>query len=146
MARRYSFARTARSACDRGSSMKRIVIAYSSSLLCVFSALLTNLWLLREIAQEVDAGALGLYGLILQIASYLGVLQLGLDMAASRQIAEFLGRDATASAHRAYRDLARFNIVLAWICGGASLLVGGLLWATSRHAVGHDCLPALIAL
>jgi O-antigen/teichoic acid export membrane protein len=87
----------------------RILRAYGTSLLGVFSGLITNLWLLREITRHVSVTDFGIYAFVLQVSAYLNILQLGLDFAASRQIAESLGKKDPAAANRAYWELKRVN-------------------------------------
>src|ERR1035437_4286721 len=105
-----------------------ILRAYGTSLLGVASGLLTNLWLLREITHVVPVHDFGIYAFVLHISAYLAILQLGLDFAASRQIAESLGRNDAHEASRAFSHLLRFNhkIVLLAVAGG--LAISGLLW------------------
>ena len=84
-----------------------ILRAYGTSLLGVFSGLLTSLWLLRAITRTVSVHDFGIYAFVLQISGYLAIFQLGLDFAASRHIAEALGRKDSAEASRAFLDLQR---------------------------------------
>jgi O-antigen/teichoic acid export membrane protein len=72
--------------------------------------------LLREITAVVEKPELGLYGLISQIVTYLWLLQIGLDAAASQGIAVALGRGDPAAANRVYHQLARFNRYGAGVC------------------------------
>lgn len=87
----------------------RILRAYGSSVLGVFSGLLTSFWLLREVTQVVSAREFGIYAFAFQITSYLAVLQLGLDFAASREIAARIGRNDYAGANAAFAELHCFN-------------------------------------
>jgi O-antigen/teichoic acid export membrane protein len=109
----------------------RILIAYGSSILGVFSGLLTSFWLLREVTQLVTPREFGIYAFAFQITSYLAVLQLGLDFAASREIAACLGRSDPVGANAVYSELRRFNhrvsfgvAVLVLVSGVASILFG----------------------
>ena len=106
---------------------KTIISAYGSSLLGIVSALLTNVWLLRELARAVDKPSFGLYGLALQVTSYLAILQAGLDFAVSRQIAEALGRHDFDMANRALRELKRFNRRVGIGCVMATVAVALVL-------------------
>ena len=125
----------------------RILRAYGTSLLGVFSGLVTNLWLLREITHHVSTTDFGVYAFVLQISSYLLVLQLGLDFAASRQIAESLGKGDTEAANRAYWELWRVNhisVALVALC-----VVGLTIAFWSGIALSHDApirLAATVAL
>ncbi|MEY2486353.1 MAG: hypothetical protein QOH39_2001 [Verrucomicrobiota bacterium] len=95
----------------------RILGAYATSLAGIFSGLITNLWLLREITRHVSVADFGLYAFVLQITAYLTILQLGLDFAASRQIAESLGRNDVEGANRAFWELKRVNRMSVWVVG-----------------------------
>ncbi len=105
-----------------------ILRAYGTSLLGVFSGLLTNLWLLREITLVVPAHDFGIYAFVVQISAYLAILQLGLDFAASRQIAECLGRHDLPAANRAFSDLWRFNLRIVWLGLPVVLGIAALFW------------------
>ena len=87
----------------------KIARAYLTSLLGVASGLLTTLWLLRRVALAVSPHDLGVHTSVLQAVGYLAVLQLGLDFAASRQIAEELGRNDITAANRNFWELVRTN-------------------------------------
>jgi O-antigen/teichoic acid export membrane protein len=89
--------------------MKRILLAYGTSVLGVFSGLLTNLFLLKIITVYVSKTEYGLYAFIIQITTYFSVLQLGLDFALSRQIAEYLGKDQNANANLSYWEVKKIN-------------------------------------
>lgn len=101
--------------------------AYGTSLFSVASGLVTNLWFLREITKAVSAHDFGVYAFILQIAGYLTLLQLGLDLAASRQIAESLGKDDLLGARRIYEYLIRFNRRASLAAAAVVLLLSLLL-------------------
>jgi O-antigen/teichoic acid export membrane protein len=106
----------------------RILRAYGTSLLGVFSGLLSNLWLLREITRHVSGTDLGIYAFVLQISSYLGILQLGLDFAASRQIAESLGKQDPSAANRAYWELKHVNRFSVWIVALGVISISLAFW------------------
>lgn len=127
-------------------SGKQILRAYGTGLLSIVSALLTNLWLLRAIAKEVEPGVFGLYAFVLQIAGYLAILQLGLDMAVSRQVAESLGRGDQDDACRAYQELVRFNRLATWVCLGLTFSVAAILWAKDHGGSDHADVSAWLAL
>ena len=105
-----------------------ILRAYGTSLLGVFSGLLTSLWLLREITQVIPVHDFGIYAFVLQISAYLAILQLGLDFAASRQIAESLGRNEPNEASRALSHLLRFNYKMVLVALAGVLTLSALLW------------------
>jgi O-antigen/teichoic acid export membrane protein len=106
-----------------------ILRAYGTSLLGVFSGLLTNLWLLREITQVIPVHDFGIYAFVLQITAYLSILQLGLDFAASRQIAESLGRNQADEANRALSHLLCFNYkIVLGVLAGVLTLSASLWW------------------
>lgn len=90
-------------------SENKILSAYLTSILGVFSGLLTNLWLLKALTIHVSATDFGLYSYIFQISSYLLILQLGMDFSVSRQIAEYLGKGEKENANIAFWELKRFN-------------------------------------
>jgi apolipoprotein N-acyltransferase len=125
----------------------RIFSAYGTSLLGVFSGLITNFWLLRKITQEIPASTFGIYALVLQVTAYLAILQLGLDFAAARKIAECVGRQDGEGANCSHWEVARFNRYVG--LGGTLLvlIVAAALWrgiGVSNIATGH--LAAVIAL
>jgi O-antigen/teichoic acid export membrane protein len=107
----------------------RILRAYGTSLLGVFSGLVTNLWLLREITRHVSVTDFGLYAFVLQISAYLSILQLGLDFAASRQIAESLGKNDPDSANRAFWELKRVNRISVWVVALGVLCIAIAFWS-----------------
>lgn len=125
----------------------RILAAYGTSLLGILSGLITNLWLLREVTRAVDPITFGLYALVVQIGSYLAVLQLGLDFATSREIAESLGRGEPMRARNAYWELVRFNRRGSWITGLVVVILAAVLlvWIGFESAATAR-LAALIAL
>jgi len=124
--------------------------AYGTSLFGVFSGLLTNLWLLREITQVIPVHDFGIYAFVLQISAYLAILQLGLDFAASRQIAESLGRKDEAGASRAFSYLLRFNYKVVLAAFVAVLTLSALLWKglIFQHSIDESSakLAGLVAL
>src|SRR5262245_53619688 len=65
--------------------LRRIGAAYGSSFLGFVTALLSSLWLLRLVDESEGQAAFGLLALVTQIAWYLGLLQCGLDAAASQR-------------------------------------------------------------
>jgi O-antigen/teichoic acid export membrane protein len=117
----------------------KIFAAYGTSILGIASGLLTNLWLIRSVTREVSSSDFGTYAFVLQIIAYLGIMQLGLDFAASRKIAESLARDDESAASQAYAEVARFNRVAGVVLGVTILVVGGVLWSgigPSGHSQG----------
>lgn len=95
---------------------RRIFSAYGSSLLSVFSGLLTNLWFLKILTSQVGKEEFGVFAFILQITNYLSILQVGLDFATSRDIAENLGAGDTKSASDSFWILRRFNRNVMLLC------------------------------
>ncbi len=87
----------------------RVFSAYSTSLLSVFSGLITSFWLLKLIVNVLPDNYFGAYSLLLQIASYISVLQLGLDFTVSRFIAEAIAKQEFQKANENYWNLIRFN-------------------------------------
>jgi O-antigen/teichoic acid export membrane protein len=125
----------------------RIFSAYGTSLLGVFSGLITNFWLLRKITQEIPASTFGIYALVLQVTAYLAILQLGLDFAAARKIAECVGRQDGEGANYSHWEVARFNRYAG--LGGMLivLIIAAGLWrgiGLSAISTGH--VAAIIAL
>jgi O-antigen/teichoic acid export membrane protein len=110
----------------------RILRAYGSSVLGVFSGLLTSFWLLREVTAAVAPHDFGIYAFVFQITSYVAVLQLGLDFAASREIAARLGQKDLLGAKAVFAVLHRFNwrvgmgVLLAVIGASVAIRVVGL--------------------
>ena len=97
-----------------------ILMAYSTSLLAVFSGLLTTLWLLREILQVVTKEEFGVYSLVIQICAYMNILQFSLDFAAGREISLRIGQGRTGEAISIFRNVKRYY---TWITGSATLLI-----------------------
>src|SRR5690242_13303978 len=87
----------------------KIISAYLTNILGVISDLVTNFWLLRELTGRVSESEFGIYSLTFQVASYLVILQLGLDFSASRSIASYLGNNEPGKASTAFAALVRFN-------------------------------------
>jgi O-antigen/teichoic acid export membrane protein len=141
MKKLYNFALTrARSSIAR---------AFSTSLLGVFSGLFTSLVLLRAIVLEVDVGDFATYAIALQLSAYLSTLQLGLDFAASREIAARLGAQDEMGANQAFWELHRFNRRLT---AGAALVVviGSMalwLWGANQSTpTKHELMAKIIFL
>ncbi len=105
-----------------------ILLAYGTSLLGVISGLITNLWLLRKVTRVVATTDFGIYAFVLQITAYLVVLQLGLDFAASRRIAECLGRGDPHGANVAYWEVVRFNRYAAAIAAILLIIIAAAFW------------------
>lgn len=105
-----------------------IARAFSTSLLGIFSGLFTSLVLLRAIVLEVDVSDFSTYAIALQLTAYLSVLQMGLDFAASREIAERLGAEDKIGANQAFWELHRFNRRMTALAAGTVVLVSGALW------------------
>lgn len=105
----------------------QVLSAYSSSVLSVFSALLANFWLFKQLILSMSDEQAGIYGFLFQLAGYLSVLQLGLDFTVSRFIAEAIGRRDISGANESYWNLVKFNqyatliVALAVIGGGIGL-------------------------
>lgn len=99
---------------------RSIFKAYSTSILGVFSGLITQLVFIRELAHVVPPEQFALYAFTFQIVAYLNILQLGLDFATSREIAQQLGRGDYRGAQQAYVYIRRFNFR---VCGWGLLLV-----------------------
>lgn len=109
-----------------------IAQAFSTSLLGIFSGLFTSLVLLRAIVLEVDVSDFSTYAIALQLTSYLSVLQMGLDFAASREIAERLGAEDKIGANQAFWELHRFNRRMTALAAGTVVLVSGAVWFWGR--------------
>lgn len=110
-------------------SLRRVAAAYASSLLNVLSGLLSNVVLMRVVAGQVEKAEFGQYMLVYQTVLFVGFVQLGLDLAAVRQIAEHLGRGDPVGAARVYRALVRFNRAIALGCVAvAGIAAVGLFW------------------
>lgn len=90
--------------------------AYFTSLLGVFSGLLTQLLYIRELTKVVSADSFSLYAFVFQIITYLSVLQLGLDFTVSREIAINLGRKNLSLANYSYSFITRFNRKVVYVC------------------------------
>jgi O-antigen/teichoic acid export membrane protein len=88
---------------------KSIFKAYSTSLLGIVSGLLSQLIYIRALVQMVSNEEFALYSFTFQIATYLSILQLGLDFATSREIALRLGQNDYKSAYRSFLFIQRFN-------------------------------------
>jgi len=121
--------------------------AYATSILGLASGLLTNIWFLRVLTQFVAKEEFGIYAYVLQFASYLALAQLGMDFAASRQIAVSLGSGDEQEAARTYRALRWFNVRAAGI---AALVVTALVvWLALRKpapTLGSFLVPVVAAL
>jgi O-antigen/teichoic acid export membrane protein len=89
--------------------LRTIVKAYSSSLLGIFSGLLTQLVFIRELVHVVSQSDFAIYAFTFQIVTYLSILQLGLDFATSREIAIQLGKGDYDIALQSYHFIKKFN-------------------------------------
>lgn len=121
-----------------------IARAFSTSLFGIFSGLFTSLVLLRAIVLEVDVSDFFTYAIALQLTAYLSVLQMGLDFAASREIAERLGAEDEIGANQAFWELHRFNRRMTALAALAVVLGASGLWLWGRF-VGGDGNKVLMA-
>lgn len=111
---------------------KTIFKAYSSSLLGIFSGLLTQLVFIRALSSAVPHNDFALYAFVFQIIAYMNILQLGLDFATSREIAIKLGKDDYAGANQSYLFIRRFNNKLC--LGGFAIVI--LIAALFYNGIG----------
>jgi O-antigen/teichoic acid export membrane protein len=102
---------------------KDILTVYGSYLLGFATSILTNFWLLRIVSGAVDKRTLGLYVTMAGVTAYLGLLQVGMDLAAAQRIIEALARNDPIHARRIYRQLRLFNRAAAGVCFVVSVLV-----------------------
>lgn len=75
---------------------------------------------MRLVALEVDKADFGVYLLTVSVIAYIGLSQMGLDLAASQRIAEALARGDERGANRIYHQLTRYN---AGICFAVGLFI-----------------------
>lgn len=115
-----------------------IARAFSTSLLGIFSGLFTSLVLLRAIVLEVDVADFSTYAIALQLTAYLSILQMGLDFAASREIASCLGAKDETGANRAFWELHRFNRRMTALAAGAVVVGACGLWLWGHFAGGES--------
>src|SRR5690242_5874888 len=88
-------------------SRSRIIKAYLTSILGVFSGLLTQLLFIRALTNEVSPEDFSLYAFIFQIVTYLSILQLGLDFTISREIAINIEKNDLSAANYSYSFIKR---------------------------------------
>src|ERR1017187_9142806 len=117
--------------------------AYGSSIVGVFSGLLTAFVLLKLIATRIPQAEFGAYVIASQLAAYLGNFQLGLDFAASRQIAECRGKGELETANQAYWELLRFNRIIT-VLAAAALAIATPVIVIRSHISGVP--PSLVPL
>ena len=128
-------------------SLRRIGAAYGTSLLGMFTAILSNLWLLQAVTEEVDKSTFGLFLVVSTTASYLGLLQLALDLAAAQRIAEALSRADEMGAARIHRQLLWFNRALGALCAAFALCGAGVAYLLPVNAdVDESVMPTVILL
>lgn len=106
----------------------KILSAYGTSLLGIASGLLTSVWLLREITKVIPAHDFGVYAYVMQICAYLPILQLGVDLAATRHIAQCLGRNNAKEANGLFTNLLRFNRGVVTISIVIIAAITAILW------------------
>lgn len=119
---------------------KDVLTAYGSYLLGFATSILTNFWLLRIVSGAVDKRTLGLYVTMASVTAYLGLLQVGMDLAAAQRIVEALARNDPNHARRIYRQLRLFNRAAAGLC----FVVSALAALVCHFVVGADDLPVPI--
>ncbi|HTB22786.1 MAG TPA: oligosaccharide flippase family protein [bacterium] len=102
---------------------RRILSAYGSSLLGLFSGILTNFWFLKVLTSQLSKNEFGLYAYVLQITAYFGFLLLGIDFAASRDIAKNLALGRQDEAFSAYQVLGRFNRIAGAVCAAGTVIL-----------------------
>lgn len=123
-----------------------IARAYGSSVLGVASGLLTNFILLRLLATRIPKAEFGAFAIASQLTSYLANLQLGLDFAVSRQIAECRGRGDAETANSSYWELRRFNRIVMLVALVALILAVVVVVLNPRtSAVPAYLVPAVLA-
>ncbi len=88
---------------------KNILSAYLTSLLGVFSGLLTQFVYIKSLTSRVSMEELSLYLYVFQVVTYFAILQLGLDFATSREIAYKLGQNDMAGAAYSFKFIKKFN-------------------------------------
>ena len=89
--------------------IKSIYKAYSTSLLGIFSGLLSQLVFIRELVHSVSSDQFALYAFAFQVVTYMSILQLGLDFASSREIAIRLGQKNYKGACESFLFIKKFN-------------------------------------
>jgi O-antigen/teichoic acid export membrane protein len=117
-----------------GGSLRRIVTAYGTGLLSIFTTLLSALWLIRVVAAETDPDTFGAYALVNQLSVITGVFLLGLDSATGIKVAEALSRGDPTMAARVAGQLRWFCRVMAMGLAAVTLLVTGLVSEFHRDA------------
>jgi O-antigen/teichoic acid export membrane protein len=95
---------------------------------------------MRLVALEVDKADFGVYLLTVSVIAYIGLSQMGLDLAASQRIAEALARGDEKVANRIYHQLTRYN---TGICFAVGLVVAGAI-SYILYVSGYEK-PQLIA-
>jgi O-antigen/teichoic acid export membrane protein len=86
----------------------------------------------------VGVSDFGIYAFVLQLTSYLAILQLSLDFAASQRIGESLGRHDLPAASNTFRHVVRFNHYVAVAVACAAMAIAFALY----EAVGIESLSA----
>ena len=94
---------------------KNILSAYLTSILGVFSGLLTQFVYIKSLSARLSIDDLSLYLYVFQVISYFAILQLGLDFATSREIAFKLGQGDFAGAAYSFKFIKKFNDRLCFI-------------------------------
>jgi O-antigen/teichoic acid export membrane protein len=107
-----------------------------ASVLNIASAIFNNFVFLRAVALDVPKSELGLYMFVVSIISYLGLIQAGVDLAATQYIAEATGKKKEDEANRIFHQLRIYNRTVGFILIGLSsvILVGG--WMISALGWG----------
>ena len=123
----------------------KILSAYGTSLLGIASGLLTSIWLLREITKVIPAHDFGVYAYVMQICAYLPMLQLGVDLAATRHIAQCLGRNAATEANSLFANLLRFNRGVVAIAIAIVAAISAVLWYSPNLTGAADIRAAQLS-
>lgn len=105
-----------------------ITKAYLTSILGIFSGLLTQLFFIKQLTSRVDSSEFSLYAFVFQVVGYFAILQLGLDFATSREISLNLGKKLPANANYSYWFIRRFNKWIIFFVGLISLLTAILFY------------------
>jgi O-antigen/teichoic acid export membrane protein len=117
----------------------RLQAAYGTSVLGVFSGLLSSLWFLRVFSREISTIEFGYAAFVVQIVGYLAIFQLGMDAALSRQIAESLGKGILSEARSAFQSVQRFNRYAAALCTTATgVMALGIYYFGFGFKPGHN--------
>ncbi len=119
--------------------LRRVGLAYGISLLGVLNAVLSNLWLMREVALKVPSEEYGLFIACSATIEYFNLVGVGVAYAFSLRVADALVRNDDIHARRIFHQLSWFNRGITAVAAVAVKMDTAVQkrqrWHTGKHII-----------